>query len=399
MIQNRTSTWSHLVKFVSEIGERPAGTPANHRAETYVSDVFREAGLQIEEVRADFPDWSLNKAALKIGGISYPVDVNPFSPSCGDIHAPTVAVSTLPELESADLRGKIALLYGELSKSPVFPINFAPVQFERDQTINRLLIEKAPLAVLAVNLNPWRRQHIFEDEDFPIPSATVTVDVGRELLAHAGEPIYISIETDTQPGYATTLIGRTSGDYAQRIVLMAHYDTKIGTPGANDNGSGISTLLTLANTLPRLNLPIGLEFIAWGDEEYGGRTDSLYISQFADHFSEIVCAINIDGVGLLTENTTLTTLANSPAFEQAIRKVQADYPGVVWVDPWIESNHYNFFSRGVPCIALTTLTSQRIHQPIDTVDWISAEKLDEVVAVVTDIVKSVHAQSPVWSRA
>lgn len=397
MTDRHDTAMAHLKVLAEDIGPRPAGTPAHHRAESYIRDRFKDAGLQMEEVRRDFPYWRLKNAALTLNETALAIDVNPFSPAC-EVTAPTVAVSTLPELEAADLTGKVVLLYGELSKAPIFPINFAPIQFERDQAINRLLIEKKPNAVLAVNLHPWRRIHIFEDEDFPLPSATVSPDVGRELLANVGEDVVLHIDTQTQPSHVATIIGRAGDVSSQRIVLCAHYDTKVGTPGAADNGAGVAALLTLAEMLPGRDLPVGLEFVAWADEEYGAHTDTVYAGKYEAGFENILYAINVDGIGLLTENTTLMMMAQSEAFEQDVRGVAEDYPSVVWVDPWIQSNHATYAMRGVPCVALSSLTWERAHQADDSLDWISEAKLNEAVALVSDIITAVHTQSPSWSR-
>ena len=277
-------------------------------------------------------------------------------------------------------------------------MNFELVQFERDQAINRLLIEKAPAAVLAVNLNPWRRVHIFEDEDFPIPSATVSAEAGRRLLAEAGSSVHLVIRSTTEPSHVTTLIGRTPNAHAQRIVICAHYDTKVGTPGAFDNGAGVAVMLALAETLPQARLSVDLEFVAWADEEYGAHTDMAYVRQFGSNFDAILCAINVDGVGPLLENTTLTMLAHGPAFEAVARAVQSRYPAVVWVDPWFQSNHSTFALHGVPSLALTALTWDRAHQADDTMEWVGPEKLRESVALVTDIVQAAQEYPAAWSR-
>lgn len=389
---------AHLNVLAVEIGERPAGSPAHHRAEAYIRGVLQSAGLSLDEVRLDFPDWSLVDAALSLNGTALALDVNPFSPGC-EVTAPLLPLSTLPELEAADLRGRIALLYGELSKSPIFPINFEPVQFERDQAINRLLIEKSPAAVLAVNLHPWRRVHIFEDEDFTLPSATVNVEVGRAVLAHPAATVHLRINTLRRPSHVATLIGRTSGEHSQRIVLCAHYDTKIGTPGAFDNGGGMATVLALAETLPQLGLPIGLEFIAFADEEYGAHTDGAYVRRFGADFERILCAINLDGIGLLPENNTVTALAQSEAFEQVLHQVRARHPQVVWADPWVQSNHSTFAMRGVPSVPLTSVSWERAHQSDDSIDWVNPARLAEAAALVTDLICAVQAQPAAWFRA
>ena len=96
---------AHLDYLVNRIGPRPAASPAHHQAEAYIRNVFLENHLAVEEVRLDFPNWSLQGATLTVNGAPLDVDVNPFSPAC-DVAAPLVALSTLPELEAAELRGR-----------------------------------------------------------------------------------------------------------------------------------------------------------------------------------------------------------------------------------------------------------------------------------------------------
>ena len=54
---------------------------------------------------------------------------------------------------------------------------------------------------------------------------------------------------------------------AKKVVLMAHFDTRINTPGALDNAGGVATLLALAEALRETALPFDLEFIAFDGEE------------------------------------------------------------------------------------------------------------------------------------
>lgn len=394
----QSSAMAHLTALASEIGPRPAGSPAHRRTESYLRQAFDAAGLHTDSVSVPFPDWALIDAALTCGGVALPVDVNPFSPPC-EVTAPTMPISTLAALETADLQGRIALLYGELSQAPIFPMNFAPIQFERDQAINRLLIEKAPAAVLAVNLNPYRRQHIFEDEDFPLPSATLPTASGHELLRRGGQPVTFRISSRRRAANIATLIGHAGPEGAPRVVICAHYDTKIGTPGAQDNGTGIAAMLRLAQILPAREIPFSLDFVAWADEEYGAHTDTVYAERYGPDFGKMLCAVNLDGIGPLTQNTTITALAHSPAFEATVKGVTAGYPDVVWVEPWIQSNHYTYFSRGVPCLALSALSYERTHQADDTIAWISPERLEEAIRLVADVVTAFAGHDPAWARA
>jgi hypothetical protein len=75
------------------------------------------------------------------------------------------------------------------------------------------------------------------------------------------------------------------------------------------------------------------------------------------------------------------------------------HPGVIWTDPWPQSNHSTFAFRGVPSVALNSNgVKNLLHQPQDTLMWMSEDKLDEIVSLVGDIVTAVQDKSPVWTR-
>lgn len=61
------------------------------------------------------------------------------------------------------------------------------------------------------------------------------------------------------------LPGETDPDDA--IVVGAHYDTVSGSPGANDNGTGVAALLELAGRFARRPLRRTLRFVAFVNEE------------------------------------------------------------------------------------------------------------------------------------
>ncbi|MEW6571551.1 MAG: M28 family peptidase [Nitrospirota bacterium] len=58
-----------------------------------------------------------------------------------------------------------------------------------------------------------------------------------------------------------------SGEEKGHILLGAHYDAAWGSPGADDNASGVAVLLEVANVLKETNLRKSLEFVAFTLEE------------------------------------------------------------------------------------------------------------------------------------
>jgi aminopeptidase YwaD len=193
-------------------------------------------------------------------------------------------------------------------------------------------------------------------------------------------------------------VARKAGKRAERLVLLAHLDTMHNTPGAIDNAAGVAVLLALAEGIATCDLSLGLEWIVVNGEENGGLGDAEYLRRRRDSLAQVLAVINVDGVGGVLGVNSLTVMEASQALREQIAQVHQRYPGVVWVDPWYESDHSAFLSRGVPCIPLSSVGVANNHLPSDTVEWISQAKLGEVVALITDIVHSLQGRSPAWCR-
>lgn len=80
--------------------------------------------------------------------------------------------------------------------------------------------------------------------------------VERQAFTYRGS-IYYNIIAEVK--------GRGEGDGI--LVIGAHYDTVVGTPGADDNASGVATLLELARLTSRMPLKRTVRFVAFGLEE------------------------------------------------------------------------------------------------------------------------------------
>ncbi len=388
---------AHLQKLSVEIGPRYGGSQANHRAADYIVQQFTTAKLVVERQKFTCPNWTDSGTQLWLNGQTLPAVSNTFSPPC-DVTATAVPVSTLAELEAAELAGRIAVLYGRLSQSTLSAKSWFLISDEEKHLIE-LLEAKQPAALITVQQRSGDLERIIEDQDFLIPSATVNAEVGLKLLQAPEATLHLQINTSSTPGYSENIVGRTVAGGPEKVVLCAHYDTKVDTPGACDNGSGTAVLLTMAQTLSQHTFPFTLEFVAFSNEEYLPLGDDEYVQCAEDTFEQIIAAINIDGVGQTIGSNSLAIFSSSEPFQQQIASLLKRHPGVVKVDPWPASNHYTFFSRDVPSIALSSTGHiYNIHLRSDRIDLISATKLAEVVAIVRDIVESLTNHSPVWTR-
>ena len=391
----------HMHRLCAEIGARPMGSPEDHAAAEYVRALLDSAGLEIEEQRLPCPAWLAEEVSLDLDGSRLVVVANAYSPSV-DVTAKTVAVSTEAELEAADMVGRIAILYGDLVKDPLTTKGCVLYEAERDWRIVRLLEEKRPDAIITVNQRIGSVEGLIEDWQFGIPSATVPAEVGLRLLANPGQPVSLRISTRSAPGHSATIIGRRAGSGKEILVICAHYDTKIGTPGAWDNASGVAALLALGRILGGSPSRVGLEFVAFTGEEYGmGLHDLEYVRRSGDRFGSILAAINMDGIGHRLRTDTVAIMSHSEPFQMEVDRVLRHHAGIVWTDPWPQSNHSTFAWRGVPSIAISSLghgTAGFAHSPADSIEWISPARLGEVVHLVADVVRSLDDKPASWTR-
>ncbi len=381
------TTFRHLKALSVEIGPRPGGSVGNQAAAAYIESVFRRCGLAVETQEFACPAWEELGAWLCLHDSALPVAANPYSPSCL-VAAPLTPVHTYAELESADLTGKLAVLYGELVQQPLPPKAW-PFKDEADARVVELLEAKQPAAILAVQQHAGEIDRLIEDWEFHLPSATVSAQVGAMLLQHAGETARLRIDARQSRGVTANVVGRLPGLTRQQLVLCAHYDTKVDTPGASDNASGVAVMLALAEELCRQEQPYSLEFVAFTNEEYLPLGDDEYVRRRGHTFDHIDAVLNFDAVGLRSGPNTVAGFNLSPARQADVTRTLAHFPEVTWTAPWRESNHATFAFRGVPCLAFTAQAGDtHYHLRSDTIEQISRERLDEMVLLGGKLVET-----------
>ena len=393
-----TSVMRHLEVLCGQIGARPGGTPANRAAAEYIAGEMRRLGMAVELQLLACPNWRCQSESLTLEGEPLEVLANPFSPSC-DVRAPLVPVCTLAELEHADLGGHIALLYGELTRTPLATKSWF-LSSEEDLRPVRLLEEKVPLAVLTVQALPGSTNRLIEDWEFNLPSATLPAESGLALLTHPGGMLHLRLETTQQPGETCNVVGRRTGTRPEVAVACAHYDTKYDTPGATDNAAGVAALLALAEHLRAEELACGLEFIAFANEEYLPIGEDAYIPAVGeDHFGQLLLAVNFDGLGHHLDTLNIASFTCSAAFQQQLEQIVAAHPAVQWTEPWPESNHSSFAWRGVPAAAFSGQAVRTwAHQRNDSLRWVNPDVVLEAAELTAEILREVHSRPLAWLR-
>ena len=373
------SITDHLTYLADHIGPRPTGSPGNQQAGEYIRDQFARHGWHVETQPFDCLTWEDGGAHLVQNGHELPVQANPYSlPYEGS--CPFVVCASVSELESHhDLRGHFVVLTGELTTEPYMPRNFPFFTIDEQLHILRLLDDLQPDAIIAIHDGP-----IFCDADFHMSSVTITEEAASTLLANPDSSIDLSIRSAIIPSTGFNVVARSNNRTDPTIVVCAHYDTWFNTPGATDNAGGVTALLGLAQVLDR-NLPV--EIVAFnGEDHYASPGQVTYLHQTAAGSPFV---INIDGVGVVGRQNSVSFWGDDAELFAAVRAAQADFPNLVEVEPWPQGDHMIFVQRGIPAVALSSVFDDwlaKTHTPADTLDQIDPAQIDEVIAFVQRIV-------------
>ncbi len=387
--------WKHLDHLTVQIGRRWIGMRSIDEAGEYVESVFKDCGWKITRQEYGCVRWQVTDASLTCGNKTLEMQVNTYSPSC-DLTAGMVFCCTLEELKRADIKGRVVVLSGALTREDWVPRYACYIQ--GPNPIVEWLEQEHPVAVIMVSSKLDTFRPIYEDWEFKIPSISVSARVGLQLLENAAKNTHLMIESQRQPATTFSVIARREGNRKERILVSAHYDTDWTTPGAFDDASGVAILLTLAKCLPRMD--VGIELIAFSGEDGSAIEPTVYFEKTsAEDMENILAVINIDGVGIKLGSNSLTLMSGSKELEEELRAILADFPAVSWVAPWYESDHTAFAMRGFPSIPMSSAGWPGVHHsPDDTLDWMDTEKLYEAYRLVERILKLLEPKEKEWCK-
>jgi aminopeptidase S len=153
---------------------------------------------------------------------------------------------------------------------------------------------------------------------------------------------------------ASVLVER-AGATNEVILIGAHLDSVRGGPGMNDNGSGVATLLALAERLaesPDPDRTVRLGF--WGAEEGGPFGSQAYVDALApDQRQGIIAYLNLDMLGSTNFIRFVYDEPSAAEGSEAITALFATYfedAGMAWepIDLSGHSDHGAFAMAGIP---------------------------------------------------
>lgn len=209
------------------------------------------------------------------------------------------------------------------------------------------------------------------------------------------------------------------------VIVGAHYDSVIGSPGANDNGSGVAALFEIARLLAKERFSRTVRFVAFVNEEppffqtenMGSR---VYASRSRRHGEQIVAMLSLETIGYYTDEAgsqhypfpfsffypstgNFIGFVSNMSSRSLLHRVIASFrshtafpsEGVMapgWLTGIGWSDHWSFWKEGYPALMVTDTALFRYrhyHAPGDTPDRIKYDSMARVVAGITRVVAEI----------
>lgn len=214
------------------------------------------------------------------------------------------------------------------------------------------------------------------------------------------------------------------------VVVGAHYDTYPGAPGADDNASGVASVLELARLLAGFEPRRTIRFVFFGTEEpphfnteeMGSR---VYARRASEAGEEIVAAFSLDPVGYFDDEPgsqryppplrlfypdrgDFVAFVGNPASAALLRRSLATFrrttrfpsEGIVSPSlvPGVElSDHASFWRHGYPGVLISDtgpFRNPNYHTPDDDLSRVALRRTARVVVGLGEVLRDAAGERP-----
>ena len=195
------------------------------------------------------------------------------------------------------------------------------------------------------------------------------------------------------------------------ILIAAHYDGVPGTPGADDNATGVAVLLALIREFAQNRPPVPLRFVAFDLEEYGMLGSEAYVTELKQKQEKIRLMFSLEMLGYCSHEPDsqaypaglekfypnagnyiafVGNLRTTPEARFFSRQMQKSGPPSEWLAVPFSgmqmtetrlSDHSPFWDQGYKAIMVTDtsfLRNPHYHQPSDKIETLDLNFLTGV---------------------
>jgi Tol biopolymer transport system component len=320
--------------------------------------------------------------------------------------APEHPSLTTPDVQRrvGDLRRKVFLAKNRGAKAVI--VVDAPVL----QQPNAPVPTEAPLPALRVES--------LQDAGIPVIVVKRAVLSAVLPMLEKGRALVATVEVDlsVQRSRAFNVVARLRGERADAVIVGAHYD-HLGLGGihslapdrsephlgADDNASGVATLLEIAKTLKEspTKPPRDVVFAAFSGEEAGVLGSTALVAAKPTWLTNAWAMLNLDMVGRLRMNElSILGIQSAPEWRSSVEaacesaRVSCNSSG----DGYGPSDQMSFYTAGLPVLHFFTGAHNDYHKPSDAASLIHAIGSAKVAEVGVNLIRSSAPLSLTYSK-
>jgi hypothetical protein len=210
----------------------------------------------------------------------------------------------------------------------------------------------------------------------------------------------ISMEIRLNYSYKDTynVMGFLKGeDSTQTLVIGAHYDTDtkgtvgdVKCAGADDNASGVSTVLELARLCAsRGHYECNLLFLAFGAEEPGNIGSRFFVNNVPDRIGRIKAMLNFDMVGRpINDILYVYQTQSAKEWDHVLRESSTRDLDIRFGPNWSATDSGAFYRAGIPVLWFYT-GPHADNCARDEIDSINISGMERIVQYSLDLVERI----------
>jgi len=385
------SAFNHVQHLAGVIGPRVAGTAGDRQAAEYMATQFRQYGYAVEFHTFQFPFFEVRQVQMQVAG----AQPRTIQAEALLLTAATPAAGLEAEVVSVGL-GRPEDFEGRRVTGAIVLAERGVLTF-REKMANAA--SRGAIAIIVYNNQPGIVPGTLQQRA-EIPAVTVSQDDGRQLVdaAQAGSlrvrlMVDVVNETRSTANVVATKRGTTRPN--EIIVIGGHFDSVPRSPGANDNASGVATLMEAARVLASVPTARTIQFVPFSGEELGLFGSSAFATE---RRQGVVAMINLDMVGwgerLMVGNSPGR---DSSAVDTALQTAQRLGIEVNRFRAGA-SDHVSFERHGIPTVFFHRGVDPAYHRPTDVPANVDPKHLDEaarlLVALIQDLSQARSSATP-----
>ncbi len=375
------------VRVLDDIGIRFAGTPGEKKAALWIEQRLGELGLQ--KVHLDeFPclAFSYQDCQLRVssGKGSRKLRALPVahSPSTSDegCRAPFVFLEKVPsQIQGCRecIAGKAVLIFN----SELFDWSRFQMVMRSNPALVLVVDDRFPNnRTVAVGLpKSWVKV-------ISCPMINISHHSAWNLVQEGCRSVFLKLQTTVSNSISQNVMGEIKGKGLSRevIIVSGHHDSVINNTGADDNATGVASVLELARVLSMAPQPERtIRFISFGAEEQLSEGALHYVLSEPDR-KNISFVLNTDSIGgWLGKNVMYWT--GPFAVRRFLRNInqKTGFPAHLLEELSPFSDHFPFNLAGIPSVWYHRPTYQLArhyhHSSLETPEVISPEVLQSTI--------------------